>query len=72
MYYPWIKIMEGDREIFVPPSGHVAGIWARSDSMRGVHKAPANEVVRGAVGLERNEVVSKLMKCLEIRHPSSA
>jgi hypothetical protein len=45
--------------MLVPPSGHVAGIWARNDSERGVHKAPANEVVGGAVGLEfqisRNE-----------------
>ena len=36
----------------VPPSGHVAGVWARSDAERGVHKAPANEVIRGAVDLE--------------------
>jgi phage tail sheath protein FI len=35
----------------VPPSGHVAGIWARNDSLRGVHKAPANELVRGAVNV---------------------
>jgi uncharacterized protein len=35
----------------VPPSGHVAGIWARTDGRRGVHKAPANEVVMGALGL---------------------
>ena len=36
----------------MPPSGHIAGIYARSDATRGVHKAPANEVVIGAVGLE--------------------
>ena len=36
----------------VPPSGHMAGVWARSDATRGVHKAPANEVVRGAVEVE--------------------
>lgn len=35
-----------------PPSGHIAGVWARNDFERGVHKAPANEVVRGAVDLE--------------------
>ena len=35
----------------VPPSGHVAGVWARTDRTRGVHKAPANEVVLGANGL---------------------
>jgi phage tail sheath protein FI len=38
--------------IFVPPSGHMAGIWGRNDDTRGVHKAPANEVVRGALSLE--------------------
>jgi phage tail sheath protein FI len=37
--------------ILIPPSGHVAGIWARTDATRGVHKAPANEVVLGANGL---------------------
>jgi uncharacterized protein len=53
MYYPWIKIMDPatDTIINVPPSGYVAGIWARNDNTRGVHKAPANEVVLGAVGL---------------------
>src|SRR5262249_36984638 len=38
----------------VPPSGHMAGVWARNDGTRGVHKAPANEVVRGAVSLQTN------------------
>jgi phage tail sheath protein FI len=53
MYYPWIKIMDPatDMVVNVPPSGFIAGIWARSDNTRGVHKAPANEVVLGAVGL---------------------
>jgi len=53
LYYPWIKIMDPatDTVINIPPSGHVAGIWARSDNTRGVHKAPANEIVLGAVGL---------------------
>ena len=52
MYYPWIEIMDPstNKVIAVPPSGHVAGIWARSDNTRGVHKAPANEIVLGAVG----------------------
>ena len=35
----------------VPPSGHMAGIYARTDALRGVHKAPANEIVRGALDL---------------------
>jgi Bacteriophage tail sheath protein len=54
LYYPWIKVYDPAtrRPAFVPPSGHVAGIWARNDDTRGVHKAPANEVVRGAVELE--------------------
>ena len=53
-YYPWIRIIDaqtGARRQ-VPPGGHVAGIYARSDIERGVWKAPANEVVRGAVELE--------------------
>src|SRR3990172_4692448 len=40
--------------MFIPPSGHLAGIWARSDGERGVHKAPANEVIRGVLGLPIN------------------
>ncbi len=53
MYYPWIKVNDPitNRTIEIPPSGHIAGIWARNDNTRGVHKAPANEVVQGAVGL---------------------
>jgi phage tail sheath protein FI len=53
MYYPWIKVMDPatDQVIQIPPSGHLAGVWARNDNTRGVHKAPANEVVLGAVGL---------------------
>jgi hypothetical protein len=52
-YFPWIEVYDPDKgNIFVPPSGHMLGIYARSDSERGVHKAPANEVVRGALGLK--------------------
>ncbi|MCB0912492.1 MAG: phage tail sheath family protein [Propionibacteriaceae bacterium] len=40
------------RFLTVPPSGHLAGIWARTDAVRGVHKAPGNEEIRGVVGLE--------------------
>ncbi len=56
LYYPWIKVMDPLKNvpIFVPPSGHMAGIWARTDNTRGVHKAPANEVVGGATGLAYN------------------
>lgn len=54
LYYPWIKVFDpsSGRPRLVPPSGHMAGVWARNDAERGVHKAPANEVVRGAVDLE--------------------
>jgi phage tail sheath protein FI len=54
LYYPWVKVFDAatGTNRFVPPSGHLAGVWARSDNSRGVHKAPANEVVRGAVALE--------------------
>ena len=41
-------------EIAVPPSGYVAGIYARNDELKGVAKAPANEVVLGASRFERN------------------
>lgn len=56
LYYPWIEIMNPatNRSEHIPPSGYLAGIWARSDSTRGVHKAPANEVVQGATGLAYN------------------
>jgi phage tail sheath protein FI len=52
--YPWIKTANpGTGEIgYMPPSGHIAGIWGRNDDTRGVHKAPANEVIRGAISLE--------------------
>ena len=50
LYYPWIKVPGPDnRPMSVPPSGHMAGIWARNDNERGVHKAPANEVIRGVL-----------------------
>jgi phage tail sheath protein FI len=53
LYYPWIEVVDMNGKPFMlPPSGHVAGIYARVDSERGVHKAPANEIVRGALGLE--------------------
>lgn len=57
-YYPWVKVFDpgtklqtptGDGAFAVPPSGHLAGIYARVDTERGVFKAPANEVIRGAL-----------------------
>jgi phage tail sheath protein FI len=58
MYYPWIKVenpigVNGDREVFIPPSGHIAGVWARTDETRGVWKAPANDTIRGVLDVER-------------------
>ncbi|MFD4636438.1 phage tail sheath family protein [Lentzea sp. NPDC058436] len=54
LYWPWINTLDPNTgtPIALPPSGHVAGIWGRSDETRGVHKAPANEVVRGVVSLQ--------------------
>jgi hypothetical protein len=54
LYWPWIKVLDpiSGKTTHVPPSGHMAGIWGRNDETRGVHKAPANEVVRGAISLE--------------------
>jgi phage tail sheath protein FI len=54
LYYPWVTVLDPvtRREIQLPPSGFVAGICARSDIERGVIKAPANEVVRLALGFE--------------------
>jgi phage tail sheath protein FI len=53
-YYPWVRILDPitQREIHLPPSGFVAGIYARNDINRAVYKAPANEVVTGAIGFE--------------------
>jgi phage tail sheath protein FI len=56
LYYPWIEVADltgsNGRTRHVPPSGYVAGVYARTDATRGVHKAPANEIVRGCLGLE--------------------
>ena len=60
VYFPWISVFDPATKlrepnsagtIAVPPSGHMAGIYARVDSERGVHKAPANEVIFGALGV---------------------
>jgi phage tail sheath protein FI len=60
-YFPWIQVFDpasritqpnGNGRKYVPPSGHIAGIYARVDSTRGVHKAPANEPIFGALGLK--------------------
>ncbi len=57
LYFPWIVVRDPlsatGENVAVPPSGHIAGIYARSDGTRGVFKAPANEVVRGALDVVR-------------------
>ena len=54
LYHPWLKVFDplDKRNIAIPPSGSMAGIFARSDNTRGVHKAPANEIVRACVALD--------------------
>jgi phage tail sheath protein FI len=54
LYWPWVNALDPATGTVVqmPPGGHVAGIWGRNDETRGVHKAPANEVVRGVVSLQ--------------------
>ncbi|KJK59270.1 phage tail sheath family protein [Saccharothrix sp. ST-888] len=63
LYYPWVRIVDPTRRpdpsapqplLDVPPSGYVAGVYARSDIERGVHKAPANEVVLGITDFTTN------------------
>ncbi len=60
LYYPWLTIpdpfpanLADVHDYPIPPSGHMLGVYARTDIDRGVHKAPANEVVRGITGLRR-------------------
>jgi len=59
LYHPWLLVpppyptTPAPATYLIPPAGHVVGIYARTDIERGVHKAPANEVVRGVLGLQR-------------------
>jgi phage tail sheath protein FI len=60
IYYPWLTIddpyprnLNNVAPFAIPPSGHVMGIYARVDNDKGVHKAPANEVINGITGLQR-------------------
>jgi len=55
LYYPWVRVLDPvtRSEIHLPPSGFVAGIYARNDVNRAVYKAPANEVVNLAIGFEQ-------------------
>ena len=61
IYHPWLRVFDplDKRDIFIPPSGSVLGIYARSDNSRGVHKAPANEVLANCTGLSVNYSVGE-------------
>lgn len=61
MYHPWLQVFDplDKKDTFIPPSGSVMGIYARSDNQRGVHKAPANEVVANCTGLFVNYNVAE-------------
>jgi len=75
LYFPWIYVRDplspqGDL-VAVPPSGHIAGVWARTDALRGVHKAPANETIAGALNLtyrvtgeEQGDLNSRGVNCI--------
>lgn len=54
MYHPWIQVFDPLEKapVYLPPSGSIAGVYARSDQSRGVHKAPANEPLRSCTGLQ--------------------
>jgi phage tail sheath protein FI len=56
-YYPWVRVLAphtAEGHILIPAAGHVTGIYARVDDDRGVHKAPANEVVNGIITRDLN------------------
>ncbi|MGI8692150.1 MAG: phage tail sheath family protein [Geodermatophilaceae bacterium] len=61
-YVPWLEVadpLDGSQIVPCAPSGHIAGVWARTDGERGVHKAPANTVIRGASKLTVNITASE-------------
>ncbi|WP_053164568.1 phage tail sheath family protein [Streptomyces noursei] len=74
LYYPWITVPGIDAvERTVPPCGHVAGVWARTDAERGVFKAPANQSLRSALKIEtlltddeHGELNAKGVNCLRL------
>jgi uncharacterized protein len=75
-YFPWITArdpLSSGGIVKTPPSGHLAGVYARTDATRGVHKAPANEPIRGALDLcykvtheEQGELNSAGVNCIRI------
>ena len=75
LYYPWVRIADGPEQSnnFIPPCGHVAGAYARSDKSIGVHKAPANEILEGVIDLEvsltneeQGQLNSENINCLRV------
>jgi phage tail sheath protein FI len=62
VYYPWVRVADprSGKSVLVPPAGHVAGIYARTDIERGVHKAPANAQVKGLVSSDPNSAAGPL------------
>ncbi len=84
LYYPWVIVSNPlakpgrddiPKEIALPPSGFVTGIYARNDTQRGVYKAPANEVVTGALRFEsdinfaQQELLNPIgVNCLRYMH----
>ena len=61
LYYPWlvVKDLVTGETVLAPPSGHMAGVWARTDAQRGVFKAPANTPIRGVIGVQRRVAPSE-------------
>ncbi|GAA3812856.1 hypothetical protein GCM10022226_36940 [Sphaerisporangium flaviroseum] len=72
LYYPWLRVGDRDRRPrHVPPCGHIAGVYSRGDRRVGVHKAPANEVVEGALDLrsdltaaQAGELYARAVNCV--------
>jgi len=53
-YQPWVTVSVDGQNQYLPSSGYLAGIYARVDDVRGVWKAPANEVVQNIIALKTN------------------
>ncbi len=60
--------VNGNSEVLIPPSGHVAGVWARTDDTRGVWKAPANDTMRGVLDIERTVTQNEQVAAQPDRH----
>ena len=79
VYFPWITVFDpaaaltgGTGVVAVPPSGHMAGVYARVDQTRGVHKALANEVIYGALGVSQALASTACALCLGAASASGA